>query len=436
MTYHNATKYILNAPDELQEPAPGARLRKLWNHLGNPQKQLKYLRLAGSNGKTVCAEMLMSVFQQSSYTVGFLTMSIQAEIRNSIRINGIPVSFDEMAGFVDQIRQTILHLNKDAKRNPSAEAEDSSNSDAISLPISELILTKYEILLTAALLAFQKKGCKFCLIESDHGNTDPTRFLSAPFAAAICGTIPSENRKEIQGIRSYISHGIQEIVSAPQNQEAYQVISQTCAVINCRLTIPTKSQVDIQKLTLSGSEFSYKGSPYRLSLCGKFQITNATVVLEILEMLARRGYQFTEKQIYEGLRLTKIPSKFEILSVAPTIIADSTHSEVAVGTVCDSMADFRHMIGSNIRLCLPEGSIVERYVQVLKDMDYSISSVITLEQESPSDATVSALEHTKKIRHTVRQALAGLANDEILLISGPYSFTAEIRYEILKILGF
>ena len=432
MTYHNATKYILNAPDELHEHTPGARLRMLWNQLGNPHKHLKYLRLAGSNGKTVCAEMLMSVFQQSPYTVGFLAMSIQPEVRSSIRINGIPIPFDDIADLVDRVRQTVIRLNKETE----ASHEESYDSPALHAPASELVLTKYEILLTAAILAFQQNGCSFCLIESDHGNADPTRFLPAPFAAAICGTIPSEDRKEIQGIRSYISHGIQEIVSAPQNQEAYQVISQTCAVINCRLTIPTKSQVNIQKLTLSGSDFSYKGKPYRLSLCGKFQITNATVVLEILEMLARRGYQVNEQQIYDGLRQTKIPSKFEILAVAPTIIADSTHSDVAVKTVCDSMADFRPMIGSKIRLCLPEGSIVERYVQVLQDMEYSIETIITLAQEQPSDLTAKiSLAHTKKIHQTVKQALSGLANDEILLISGPYGFTAEIRYEILKVLG-
>ena len=57
MTYHNATKYILNAPAEKAESIPGTSIKKLWNYLGNPQRNLKYLRLAGSNGKTVCVEI-------------------------------------------------------------------------------------------------------------------------------------------------------------------------------------------------------------------------------------------------------------------------------------------------------------------------------------------------------------------------------------------
>ena len=53
MTYLNAQKYILNSPDEVRSDIAGKNLRKLWAELGNPQKNIKYIRLAGSNGKTV-----------------------------------------------------------------------------------------------------------------------------------------------------------------------------------------------------------------------------------------------------------------------------------------------------------------------------------------------------------------------------------------------
>ncbi|MBQ7364171.1 MAG: hypothetical protein IJW46_01080, partial [Clostridia bacterium] len=347
-------------------------------------------------------------------------------------INGVALSYEETASYVERIRRTVTSMNqalKKAKVPSDTKTEDGS---------PEVILTKHEILLTTALLAFHTTGCKFCLIESDHKQSDPTRFLPSPFAAAICGTIPSNDRKEILQIRSYISHGIQEIVSAPQNQNAYRVISDTCATVNCRLTIPAKSELIIQRVTLSGSEFIYRHKEYRLCLCGKFQITNAIVVLEILEMLARRGYRLSDEKIALGLRQTKIPSKFEILAVTPTIIADSTHSEIAVETVCDSMADFRPMIGSKIRLCLPEGPIVDRYVQVLTDMNYDIQKVTTLSwkqfKEQKEQAPYSVWN--KKLRETVSEALFELQSDEILLISGPNNFTSEIRYEILKVLGF
>ncbi len=237
MTFHNAQKYILSAPDELPYAIQGDNLRKLWATLGNPQRNIKYLRLAGSNGKTVCAEMLMSAYKNSDFTVGCLTTTLRSNIRNNILINGTPLSFDQMANYVEKVYRIAYEFNKKAKA-------DSSDS---------FILTKQNILLTVALLAFKELGSHFCIIESDHAHADPTVFLHPPFAVAICGAIPCNSKDDIQMIRSYICHGIQEIVSAPQDQNAYKMISDTCAAVNCRLTIPTKTQLEIKKMSLSGS---------------------------------------------------------------------------------------------------------------------------------------------------------------------------------------
>ncbi len=434
MTYHNATKFLIQSPDELPEEVAGTRVRTLWELLGNPQRNLKYVRLAGSSGKTVCAEMLVSCFKGSDIKVGCLTTPLRQEIRENIRIDGMPLSFEEMAGYVEQIYRASIEINK--KLHAQAEAADHSETNDSSVTVYQL--TKHEILLSAALLSFRDRHCDLCILESDHTHADPTRFLPAPFAAAICGTIPSEDKKEIGRIRSYIGHGIQEIVSAPQNQDAYRVISDTCAAINCRLTIPTKSALEIHRVSLSGSDFSYRQKTYKISLCGKFQITNATVVLEILDMLSRRGFGLPDDQISSGLHRAKIPSKFEILSVSPTIIADSTHSEVAVETVCQSMADFQAIIGKKIRLCLPNESLARCYEDVLRSMSYEIEQLILFDEDHPAEASESAQQtaNKKRMRHIICSAFQNLTDDTILLISGPFPFTSEIRYEILKKLGF
>ena len=433
MTYHNATKFLLQAPEDLPEVVAGTRIRTLWEALGQPQRNLKYIRLAGSSGKTVCAEMLVSCFKQSTFTVGCLITPLRQEIRENIRINGTPLSFEQMATYVEQIYRGVGSIN--ASTAYDAEETEPREESQNAVPFQ---LTRHEILLTAALLAFRDRHCDFCILESDHTHADATRFLPAPFSAAICGTIPSEDRKEIGRIRSYIGHGIQEIVSAPQNQDAYRIISDTCASINCRLTIPTKSTLEIHRISLSGSEFSYRGHSYRLSLCGKFQVTNAIVVLEILEMLARRGFGLTYEQITIGLHHTKIPAKFEILSVSPTIIADSTHSEVAVETVCDSMAEFRSLIGSKVRLCLPEQSLADRYSAVLIEKQYEIEQTILFDEPESIEITSKASQtaHNKRVVELIKQALKDLSADTILLISGSYPFTSEIRYELLKKLGY
>lgn len=417
MTYHNAHKYILNAPDELEGDVQGKNLRKLWSALGNPQRNIKYLRLAGSNGKTVCAEMLMSVYSGTDFKLGCLTTTLRSDLRENIHIDGKPLSYEKIAEYIDKIYKTVTLINKAPLEN---EAE-------------KLTLTKQSILLTVALLAFRASGCNLCVIESDHKHTDPTVFLPPPFAVAICGAIPCNNREDIGMIRAYICHGIEEIVSAPQDKNAYEIISDACASVNCRLTIPTKSQLKIQKLSLSGSEFIYKDNDYKLSMCGKFQISNAVFVIELLKRLSAKGFDVSEVKIKEGLRNTKIPAKFEILSIMPTIIADSTHSDVAISAVCESMSDFKDTIGSRIRLCLPDGAIVDKYVKVLNAQGYQIEKiVISAEYDFLSEDRV----YCRKTKDLIKRSLEVLPRDEILLISGPSAFTLNVRYELLEKLGY
>lgn len=421
MTYHNAHKYILSAPDEIYSGSQGNNVKKLWGALGNPQRSIKYLRLAGSNGKTVCAEMLMSVYRGSDFKLGCLTTTLRNDLRDNIHIDGAHLSYEKMAEYIEKIYKTASAISRSAE-----ESEE-----------GPFILTKQDILLTVALLAFKENECDLCVIESDHKHTDPTVFLPHPFAVAICGAIPCNNKDDIGMIRSYICHGIEEIVSAPQDKEAYQIISDSCAAVNCRLTIPTKSQLEIKKLSLSGSEFTYRGSNYKLSMCGKFQINNAVFVLELLNRLSAKGFMVSYERIKQGLESTKIPAKFEILSIMPTIIADSTHSDVAISAVCESMADFRGSIGSKIRLCLPDGIIVDKYVNVLTEQGYNINKIfVSSSSENDISKTDESRIYCKKTKELIRRILEELSQDEILLISGPSSFTLEVRYELLEKLGY
>lgn len=399
MTYHNAVKYFKSSPAESQNAPNDTAIISLWDALGAPQRSLKYLRLTGSNGKTVCAQMLLSVFRDSEYTVGALALPFGDDGRENIRINAMPLELDEFTAYTEQVLDTLKQIND-----------------------SDWRLSQSELLLTVALLAFRAHHCTFCLIESESSLSDPTKRLPSPFAAAICGTIPDENHKEAQEIRSYISHGIQEIVSAPQNQNAYRLISETCAAINCRLTIPTKNELTIHRISLSGSEFSYKNTDYRLSLCGKFQITNASVVLEVLDMLSRRGYKLSTEQISRGLSETKIPAKFEIISVAPTIIVDSTHSETAISAISETLSDFAPLLGTKLRLCLPIGPLCELYSEALEACHYAVTDLI-------------AYDPSEKPKPIAKQAIEALETDAVLLISGHYEQTSKIRAELLKLLS-
>lgn len=409
MTYLNAKKHIAALPEQLPEEKAGTRLLRALARLGNPQKNLKYIRLTGSNGKSICATLLLSIYEGSPYRVGYVSHHSEKEPRYSVHIGEEPLSMEKTANLCDTLRKIL------------------AEGDA---PLS---LCRSEFLLCLALMAFREAGTHFCLIEEDPTVPGSARFLPPPFGAVICGTIPHGDPKEIQGIRSGIRHGIREIVSAPQNKDAYSVIFETSASVGCRLTVPPRSEIKPLRLSLRSTEFSYFGKTYKLNLCGRFQITNATVVLETVSMLGRNGFSLSEEFIQKGLSKAKIPCKFEILSVSPTIIADSTHSPVAIETVCLSMTDFRDRIGECVRLCLPDGDLAEQYTRILSKMGYRVSMILLLSDRTEADGITCRFPRKKEL---IKTALQNLKADETLLISGPHAFTEDIRYSLLQDLNF
>ena len=432
MTYHNAIKYIKNAPQVRRDDPRFSHMRLLCEQLDEPQKRLSYLRLAGSNGKTLCGGMLTSVFKHTALSVGYLAMPVREDVRQNILIDATPITMEEIVSYTEAVAHAVAAIH--AKQAAAAEEQEGGMEASPSEPF---FLTSSEILLAIALLAFRAHRCRLCLIESDHASTDPSHVLSSPFATVICGTIPHDERQEIARIRSYVTRGTQEIVSAPQNADAHRVLADTCASVNCRLTLPLKSALEVTRLSLRETEFLYKGRSYTVNLCGRFQVANALVAIETLEMLIRRGYEIPDEAITKGLSTLSIPSKFEILSAMPFIIADSTHTPIAIETVSDSMAEFRNHTGDHVRLCLPAGDLAPHYEAALAARGYTVERMILLaENGETQDGLSCPVTLCKTIKQATKEALRDLGSDGFLLISGTHGFSAKMRYEILATLGF
>ena len=99
MTYHNAVKYIKNAANPVRTEGSSVKLNYLCSLLGEPHRRLNYIRMAGSNGKTICSAMLSSVLAKAGYDACTLNMSISDDPRDNIRLNTHPVSIPEFTIF-------------------------------------------------------------------------------------------------------------------------------------------------------------------------------------------------------------------------------------------------------------------------------------------------------------------------------------------------
>ncbi len=396
MTYLNAKKYLLGAK---QKKSDGAAFSQMLTALGNPAKRLRYMKFLGSNGKSVCAEMLCSVLIQAQYRVGCLRLPLREEPRENITVDGKALSMDTFSLLVETIRTTA--------------AEE------------KISLAPSEILLCVALLALRE--CNICIIECDSDFAEPIKQLPPPLASVICGTVSSEDKALLSKLPAYICKGTGEVVCSPQNNASYRAISDACYAASCRLTLPARGALNVGRLTYRSSEFTYKDNTYSLGLCGSFQIANAVLVIECAEMLARKGLKISREHIQNGLAKLKIPAKLEVISISPLIIIDSTHDTVGAQTVCDALCDFKPLSGNTLRLCLPEDSLCEIFSSAFSARDYQIEKILT-----PMCAESTSLSP----KQLARIVLSDLDRNTILFVSGDYPFVSKLRYEILAVLGF
>ena len=425
MTFHNAIKYIKNSPNITpKDSSAKKRIDTLLSLLGNPQKKIKYIRLAGNNGKSVCAQMMTYILNESKILSGSLTMPLHSELRENIKIGGQMISMDEIVRYTEAVVKAVAQINSSAEQ---------SDAHKVFAP------TAHEIMLCIALLAFENHKCQLVFIESDQNTDDPSRFLPIPLSAIICGAIPSDNKDEIAKMQSYIQRGLTDVVSVPQDAEAFKIIQSTCHAANCRLTISVPQKASVTALNLGGTKFSYKGNDYALRICGRFQVTNAILAIEASSVLSRNGYKIEQNHIVQGLQKTALPSKFEVLSVSPTIIIDSTYAPIAIETVCDSMAELKQFTGNRVRLCLTTEELCEQYEIALKSRGYEIESIISLPSPYAEDSEEKIYEGAticKTPKSAAKTALSDLSPNLTLLVSGRTNLSEKIRYEILSILGF
>jgi len=452
MTYHNAVKFVSEAPNSNGGKLSFERLSYASALLGNPHKKLNYIRLAGSNGKTICSALLSSVLCKAGYNVCKLTISTLDEVRENIRHNTQPISmpdFTEAVQTVSELCNTIRENIDAAKKAQTEEGllpEEYKDIPRVLLDdkSSSCDFSRAEILLLAALYFYRKRGCDICVIESSHNTFDPSLFLNPPFAAVICGAIPSDDKKQMIKIQTYIQRGIREVISAPQDTHAYKMISDTCAAANCRLSVPVRSALTVKQLSLIGTSFVYSGEGYRLSLCGRFQTTNAITVIETLKVLRRCGYNISAEAEKAGLAAVKVPSRFEVISVNPTIICDSTYKLEAIETICESLFDFSESVGRTLSLCLPcDTEIVKKYLRMLSDRGYTVTDIYTIATDEASvTSLVSVLPESITLnvfstpKATAKSILSSLSRDSLVFVSGRHLFSSSIRRELMRKMDF
>ena len=319
MTYEEALSYIHSICWKGSKLGLD-RTRELLGKLNDPQKELKFIHIAGTNGKGSTAAMLSSILEEAGYRVGLYTSPFINRFNERMQVNHQPIPDEELAALTEYVR-------------PYADAMADSP-------------TEFELITALAMVWFARQKCDIVVLEVGMGGElDSTNIIDVPEAAVIAA-MGLDHVKELGPTMADIARAkagiIKEggrVVSYGGNPEADEVIAAVCRARNASLCQPDFSAIVPGDFSLEGQTFSYKGwRGLRIPLVGAYQMNNAAVVLETVEVLRQRGWSVSDEAVRKGLADTRWPARFEVLRRDPVFIVDGGHNPHGIRATAESLS--------------------------------------------------------------------------------------------------
>ena len=320
MNYEQALEYIHAVQWAGHKPGL-SRTRTLLAALGDPQRQLRFVHIAGTNGKGSTAAMMASCLRKAGYRVGLYTSPFINRFNERIQVDGQQIGDQELVELVEKVR-------------PAAEAMTD-------------VPTEFEIITALGMLYFAQKQCDVVVLEVGLGGTlDSTNVIEHPECAVITA-LGMDHVKELGPTLADIAAAkagiIKEgcpVVSYGGVPEADAVIRRVAAEKHAQLT-----EVDFGRLQVDGGDldrvtFDFDGlDRVRLPLIGSYQPRNAALAITALRVMREKGWNIPESAIRAGLETVQWAGRFELLRHQPAFVLDGSHNSHGMTATVQSLRD-------------------------------------------------------------------------------------------------
>lgn len=317
------------------------RVSELLGKLGNPQDGLRFIHVAGTNGKgSVCA-MTDSVLRAAGYHTGLYTSPYLERFNERMVCDGKEISDEELAELTSYVK-------------PFAESMEDKP-------------TEFELITAVAMLFFARHKCDPVVLEVGMGGRlDATNIIKTPLISVITG-ISLDHTAILGNTIEAIAHekaGIIKpgvpVVFGGESQKALEVIRDTAKARGCGFTAVDREKISVTSCDLSGTEIEYMGEKVKLGLLGLYQPFNAATVIAAVSELRRLGIDIPDSALKKGMAEARWKGRFEKLSESdPLFIIDGSHNPEGIAA---AIASIKHYF-SGEKVCLLTG--------VLRDKDHT-----------------------------------------------------------------
>ena len=384
----------LHALPRMGQGAPGlARMQNLCDHLGNPEKELQCIHIAGTNGKGSLAAMTSSILTAAGYKTGLTISPYVVDFRERFQIDGEMIPPRTLANLTEKVLDAIDAIEAEGGEKP----------------------VEFEAVTALAFLWFAREKCDLVVLETGlGGRCDATNVVPHKLVAAITkigydhmevlGDTLDKIAAEKAGI---IKEGTVVVNYPDQPAEAMGPILTAAAEEHTSIITPDKDDLTLLRGKRLENRIDYGGYRAALGLPGTHQANHAAMAVEIALALWREfGYDISDDAILQGLADARMPARIEVLRRHPLLLLDGCHNPDGAKMLAATLtrADFEENLVGVL------GVLADKdYKDMLSDLAPCFAKVYTVTPNCPR--ALSAEELQKEARfHTDAEAADSVAN--------------------------
>lgn len=422
MNYREAMEYI----EELRQYGTVMGLtamRELCARLGNPQDQLKFVHIAGTNGKGSVLAYVSTVLHTAGYRVGRYISPTVKDYRERFQVGGKMITQAALCNNLEQVKAAAEAMAEEGLPHPTA----------------------FEVETAVAFLYFLDKQCDIVVLETGLGGAqDATNVVSTTLVAAFTSIstdhmdVLGDTPEQIAIVKSGIIKNGCYAISAKQSPEVMKVLRQAALLRKAKFLTADVTRAKNIRYGAAKQQFTYdKYKNLEITMLGQFQIENAVVAVEVLSALGRVGYPVQEDKLRQGFSETAWRGRFDVIGKKPLFIADGAHNEDASKKLAESIKFYF----TNRRIIYIMGMLRDKeYDKVIRNT-YELAEHIITVTPPVRDRALHAYDLAQAVREyhssvtvadSVQEAveiaylLAGQDKETVVIAFGSLSYLGEL----------
>lgn len=425
MNYKQAMEYM----QKLQSlgSVPGLdSIKRLCELLGNPQDELTFVHIAGTNGKGSVSAFLSYILMEAGYRVGRYNSPTIRHYLERICVGKQKISQKSFAKIVTRVKLAC----------------DSMVAEGLSQP------TPFEVETAIGFCYFLEKKCDIVILEAGMGGRLDATNLIKTTRLSILTSISMDHMaflgdtlEKIAFEKSGIIKENTPVVCAQQRQEAMDVIERVCLLNHAALTVADTNRMSQIRMGLKKQSFLLDETlQIKIALLGKYQFENALVAITAAQRLKDLGMHITDGQLARGMEKTVWHGRFECISDNPLFFVDGAHNEDGARKLADSVRFYF----TNKKIIYIMGILKDKqYEKIIQHMVPMADSIITIKTPH-NDRAMDAYELAKEVMHyhnnvtcadslleAVEMAKLFADKNSVILAFGSLSFLGELM-DIVK----